>query len=895
MFRINHIWRIIFLGTPHFGQPHSDNDKDPIRGLNLSAEAFTLLHRSASQFFEILKQIDTEIQVLSGFQTSPKKKLLWLKPEKRHSIKMIVDQSRARIGFKNEIVSPIDMDLPKVLDGVTPSTFRNLINENIVKAIEDYQKWVVTARTSTLAFPGEGNSSVAIRTPSTSTSSGLISSTNANSDERQPQIIRTPLIYPNNFLNQQPSHFQSRPELRSQIEDSLIPSDTQSCTGSSLRTFIITGLGGMGKTELARDFAITHQHKFELILFLVVDHKERISQQYTNIATRLGLVKRDTTDAEDAREKLKAWLRNPVRYLGSQNPGSESATDGAVPIGEGENTKVSWLLIFDNADTPLVLKDFWPTMGLGSVLVTSRDATTATHHFPTCNSLVLKPLGAQQAIALLKVISRSNSDTTENNNAALAITRRLDGLPLAIYQIGSIIARLHLSLTEFVRDYVHAFQYYQLYDERPRFVESPDECGYEHSIGSVWAFEELERNDKPGLQLLNVMSMLDPTCIHEEVMFHSLNDETKPSYPHTKDEYHHAVARLIERSLIQKDSGDGSASLCLHRLVQDVARARMANNITELMSSFNIAWGAVAKVFPYRDEEMNTAGSIKRWKGCASMYPHVVRLSQVAQEIRGTHPDQTFPLDFLNLLYEASWWQCERGDAAEAKPLADLGRDICDSLSPPDPSNTRPGMRDSLQSCQTKFWACQIIMALNIGDSNTAFHYSLLRYQWAEREHKFHGKINGFLTSTYNTLGQSYALIRSFDKAVEYLEKSAELRRKMPDFREDWLFSPFYHLGVTYSCMGRFDDAAKYLQKAIADREAHLGPSDRESSRTGSLHYALGNVYSAQGFGDQAYAEHHRAYMQCRQTAGETALATLRCSQKLAEHYERYGYDGSSR
>jgi tetratricopeptide (TPR) repeat protein len=132
---------------------------------------------------------------------------------------------------------------------------------------------------------------------------------------------------------------------------------------------------------------------------------------------------------------------------------------------------------------------------------------------------------------------------------------------------------------------------------------------------------------------------------------------------------------------------------------------------------------------------------------------------------------------------------------------------------------------------------------------------------------------------------------RIHDQAVHYLEKSIQLRKQMPGFRKDWLYSPYYHLGITYYTAGRCEDAARYLREAIADREDRLGPNDRESHRTGALYYALGNVCGAQGLADLAYSLHHRAFMQCRQTAGEAALATLRCSQKLAEHYVRYECD----
>jgi hypothetical protein len=432
------------------------------------------------------------------------------------------------------------------------------------------------------------------------------------------------------------------------MEEALTPSQTLLVAEQIPHVFIVTGLGGMGKTENARYFSIKNQEKFDVILFLVADQNERLSQQYTEIASRLGLVQADTSDAENARERLKTWLKDPVKNLNEFSYPRESMSghNGASFSGSaGERAK--WLLVLDNVEESRILTAFQPIMAMGSILVTSRDPSIGTPLNPSVKGVTLESLPTQEAVTLLKMISKNVKDTEENNNAAKAIVERLDGLPLAISQIGSIIASLHLSLSDFVRDYARASQYHELYDERST---TP---GYEHSLGSVWAFDSLEEHDKPALLLLSVLSMLDPTCIHEEVMFKSLNNRTMPIYPHTKNDYHHTVARLIARSLVQKNVEDGS--LHVHRLVQAVARARLAKQMDTFLAFFNVAWESVAERFPFRDEEMNTAGSVQRWKRCALLYPHVVQLSQVAQEIQDTRSSPELPLGFLDLLYEGAW------------------------------------------------------------------------------------------------------------------------------------------------------------------------------------------------------------------------------------------------
>ncbi|KAI1145255.1 hypothetical protein F4825DRAFT_257717 [Nemania diffusa] len=126
--------------------------------------------------------------------------------------------------------------------------------------------------------------------------------------------------------------------------------------------------------------------------------------------------------------------------------------------------------------------------------------------------------------------------------------------------------------------------------------------------------------------------MLDPSCIQEEVIFDAWKKWTQTPQLQSKDDYHKAVANLIERSILTKHTDDGS--LQIHRLVQAVARARLTKQLGQVQNAFNLAWTTVAQKFPYRDQGMNTGGSVHRWEMCATMYPHVRQLRLVAQEIR---------------------------------------------------------------------------------------------------------------------------------------------------------------------------------------------------------------------------------------------------------------------
>ena len=409
----------------------------------------------------------------------------------------------------------------------------------------------------------------------------------------------------------------------------------------NLLTYFITGLGGVGKTELARNFASRTRPEFDVVIFMSADHRERLLQQFAEVASRLGLVDRQSPDPEDDREKLKSWLENPVKILGdiSEVPNRHEG------VAEG---RAKWLLVLDNADNSHILTDFWPRLGFGSVLVTSRDPYIGVHTSPGSARTDLGGFSKEDAVALLKRLTGNEDSVQNTDDAARIIVERLGGLPLAITQIGSIITRRNLSLQAFVQDYARLSDLHKLYDERGTTN------GYKHSLGSVWAFDSLMDEDMRAFSLLSVLSMLDPACIQEEVLLKTLGSSAIHGYPRAKIEYNDALASLIERSMVHKDRDTGS--LRLHRLVQDVARARIAKSLARFSVSFDISWKAIAACFPYRDQtKLDSFGAVQRWQQCSRMYAHVLHLGEVAWELLETQEAMKFSPDFVGLLYQAAW------------------------------------------------------------------------------------------------------------------------------------------------------------------------------------------------------------------------------------------------
>ncbi|PVH75065.1 hypothetical protein DL98DRAFT_575303 [Cadophora sp. DSE1049] len=135
------------------------------------------------------------------------------------------------------------------------------------------------------------------------------------------------------------------------------------------------GMGGIGKTHIAVEYAYSRMSKYDAIFFLTADRKTILCKEFARVAIQLGL--EEQSQANDLTVScgiVKGWLSHPVRsYDSPPSPGNEA----------------SWLLIFDNVDSLDVLEDFWPTIGSGAVLITSRDSLARNPIYTANNGIDL--------------------------------------------------------------------------------------------------------------------------------------------------------------------------------------------------------------------------------------------------------------------------------------------------------------------------------------------------------------------------------------------------------------------------------------------------------------------------------------------------------------------------
>ncbi|KAL2782354.1 purine and uridine phosphorylase [Aspergillus keveii] len=197
------------------------------------------------------------------------------------------------------------------------------------------------------------------------------------------------------------------------------------------RRVAITGLGGVGKTQVALEVAhrIRTQDKECSVFWIPCTSHAMVEQAFLNIAQTLGLL---DVKLADAKEQVKLYLS------------SERAE--------------KWLLVFDNADdtemwlsandTTPALEDFLPRNDQGLILFTTRNQKLAMKLAPF-NIVRIPDLDQETAFQILRK-TLANENLLKDNITAATLLEHLAFLPLAITQASAYIIENNISLSDYL-------------------------------------------------------------------------------------------------------------------------------------------------------------------------------------------------------------------------------------------------------------------------------------------------------------------------------------------------------------------------------------------------------------------------------------------------------------
>ncbi|WP_431873444.1 tetratricopeptide repeat protein [Amycolatopsis sacchari] len=247
---------------------------------------------------------------------------------------------------------------------------------------------------------------------------------------------------------------------------------------------VLTGLGGVGKTQLAADHAHTQwdHGRVRLLVWISARSRVAITSAYTEVAVEL--LGQDPATPERAWRRLLEWLAE---------------------------TTDPWLVVLDDLQDPSHLTGLWPPhTPCGQVVVTTRRRDAALHSYQR-HVVEVGLFAPEQALAYLtERLPERGPVTTE----LAGLAGDLGHLPLALAQAAAYLANKPMLTTAAYRARL-ADRRTKLPDVLPREPHLPDE--HERTVAATWSLsiEAADELDPAGLArpALELASLLDPAGI----------------------------------------------------------------------------------------------------------------------------------------------------------------------------------------------------------------------------------------------------------------------------------------------------------------------------------------------------------------------------------------------
>lgn len=600
-----------------------------------------------------------------------------------------------------------------------------------------------------------------------------------------------------NNLPEQNKYFSGRVDVLEYI-DSLFNKEKKD-TISICQT--ISGLGGIGKTQLSIQYAYNYHYKYKTCIWFVdAESSSSIYNSFSVFVQQFNLFLPKNYNTKDLQRAIKAWL--------SENRG--------------------WLVILDNLENVDTILPYLPDKINGQILITTRN-TRLDYGTP----FLLNVFDLNEALIFMKKrLSNTNECKMEYykykdfSEKSTVLIKRLGYLPLALEQAAAYIKEVRCSIS----DYLELLNQSSVDAFSDKYA-SPEY--YTSIVTSTWniSFAALEDSSQ---QLLNLCAYMGADNI--PVNFFAEMRDLLP------DPLKNALSKQLTLNWVV--TGLRTYSLAsgtveyinIHRLVQEVIRKHLEieeGNNSGVNRWLQLDFNMLESYLPTSCEEAY---------GVSQFMPIAIHAESIADHYSILVKTKSLKLKIANLYDKIGdcYDDCGIFDNAfrnyssslHIKELY-LGKKHSETAIQYDNIGllyTRTG--DYLEAVKWHKKAIHILeSSLGKKSLDTATAYNNLGLalvkngdydkgiSWYQKcidiELKILGDDHIELAADYNNMGEAYHQKHDEESALKYLKLALEIKEKQIGCMNSNIAITYNNLGSVYWRLKQYDNAIKYTQKSL--------------------------------------------------------------------------------
>jgi tetratricopeptide (TPR) repeat protein len=531
---------------------------------------------------------------------------------------------------------------------------------------------------------------------------------------------------------------------------------------ASLRVQALSGLAGIGKTQVAVEYAYRYANNYQAVLWVHADSPEILLASFVDLAEVLGLPERNETSQPLIVRAVKQWLQHNTR----------------------------WLLIVDNLEDTDLLREVVPSPHSGHILITTRAHRTG--HI--ARHVDLAPMQANDGALLLlrraKLLipgTTLNEASEADNIFAKEIVNEVHGLPLALDQAGAYIEETGRGLP----DYVNLYQQYASSLLKRRGASGPDHPASVTATFSL-SFEKLKTLNPTSIEMLEFCAFLHPDAIPEEMIVAGASVLPPLLRIAATDpiELDRAIEDLLKFSFVRREPTRNI--LIMHRLVQGVVKDTL--NQDKQQEYVEQIVRLINTVFP--------SAEFSNWLECQRYLPQAQACAKLIQQQSVLLPEAS------QLLYRVGTYLYQRGLYDQAEVILLQASALQEALFGTNHHEIVPILNElaGVYHKQGRYSQIETILLRSLALSE--------KQSGMELE----------IAESLNILGRTYHKQGRYKEAEPRLERALALRQQVLGSQHPDVATSMDSLASLYNRQGKYELAEELYTQALTIRQAMLDP-----------------------------------------------------------------------